>query len=105
MTIRDAKRPLAGEVGWHDPEILRGRYTTSEYDRVIYTGRGLDRVDIGDQPVVSVNLNGGRSGTRTFTDPGKLRALADELHEAAQWLARQQVEDAEKRLLTEKAES
>lgn len=87
--LRDAKRPLAGAVGWGESEVILGRYTTSEYDGFVYDRRTGKREDIRGVPAVTVNPNGGRSGTRTFTEPAELEKFARELIDAAMWLRAQ----------------
>lgn len=87
VMLRNAKRPLAGCAGRGEPELLMGRYTEGEYDRFVWEDG--EKRDIGNMPAVSVNLNGGRSGTRTFTDPGEMVKFAADIVEAAAWLAEQ----------------
>jgi hypothetical protein len=88
--LRDAKRPLAGPVkSYGEPELILGHYTRDEYSQP------YGRTDLAGAPAVSVNLNGGRSGTRTFVDPAELRDLANELVAAACWLADIQIQQKE----------
>lgn len=83
MTFREAKRAIAGDPRsewWSGADVIYGTYTKSKYHWPTgYAGK----------PAISVNLNGGRSGTKTFMGLDgvtALRSLRDDITSAIEWL-------------------
>lgn len=85
VTFREAKRPLAGDPRNHETGgVIYGEYTASEYHWPTgYAGK----------PAISVNIGGGRSGTRTYIGKEGMETLIDlidDLGKAYLWLKEQE---------------
>jgi hypothetical protein len=107
--IRHATRPLTGPArSWtfyanndtNAPEVKLGRRPGKpddvEITRSHWHADGTRTVETRPsrhrgQPAVTLDLNAGRSGARTFESPEELTALARELTEAAEWLMTEQM--------------